>query len=443
MPRRSKKRQLATWMNGEKVGHWSIDAQGQHEFRYEKAWLAEPDARPLSLSMPLRPSESPYSGPLVEAFFDNLLPDSTDIRRRVQSHFGTQSTSPFDLLAEIGRDCVGAVQLLATDKTPEGLRQIQGQPLNEDGVAKVLRQTVSAAPLGQREEDSFRISIAGAQEKTALLWHEEQWHQSLGSTPSTHIFKLPLGRVGNFQADLTTSVENEWLCAKILNAYGIETAKCEIADFQDQHTLIVERFDRRLARSGEWWLRLPQEDLCQATGTPAGQKYEVDGGPGISRINSLLLGSRNASVDRRNFFKSQVVFWMLCAIDGHAKNFSVFIEPSGRYSLTPLYDVMSAYPILGTKANQLAPQKAKMAMAAIGKNRHYNWAEIQPRHWLSTAAACGLETNAPADIAAIVARTPKVVDAVSSMLPEGFPAGVADTIFDGITDAARRLDELA
>ena len=443
MPRRSKKRQLAIWMNGERVGHWSIEAQGQHEFRYEKAWLAEPDARPLSLSMPLRPSESPYSGPLVEAYFDNLLPDSADIRRRVQLHFGTQSTSPFDLLAEIGRDCVGAVQLLATDAAPEGLHQIQGKPLNEDDVANVLRQTVSAAPLGQREEDSFRISIAGAQEKTALLWHEEQWHQPSGSTPSTHIFKLPLGRVGNFQADLTTSVENEWLCAKILNTYGIETANCEIADFQDQHTLIVERFDRRLARSGEWWLRLPQEDFCQATGTPAGQKYEADGGPGISRINSLLLGSRNASVDRRNFFKSQVIFWMLCAIDGHAKNFSVFIEPSGRYSLTPLYDVMSAYPILGTKANQLAPQKAKMAMAAIGKNRHYNWAEIQPRHWISTAAACGLETNAPADIAAIVARTPGVVNDVAGILPEDFPASVADTIFDGIKDAARRLEELA
>ncbi len=442
MPRPSKKRQLAVWMNGEKVGQWSIDAQGQHEFRYEKAWLAEPDARPLSLSMPLRPAESPYSGPLVEAFFDNLLPDSVDIRRRVQLHFGAESTNPFDLLAEIGRDCVGAVQLLATDATPEGLQQIQGRPLNEAGVANVLRQAVSAAPLGQRDEDSLRISMAGAQEKTALLWHDEQWHQPSGSTPSTHIFKLPLGRVGNFQADLTTSVENEWLCAKILNAYGIETAKCEIADFEDQHTLIVERFDRRLARSGEWWLRLPQEDLCQATGTPAGQKYEADGGPGIARINSLLLGSRNASIDRQNFFKSQVVFWMLCAIDGHAKNFSVFIEPSGRYSLTPLYDVMSAYPILGTKANQLAPQKAKMAMAAIGKNRHYNWAEIQPRHWLSTAAACGLETNARADIAAIVARTPKMVGEVSSMLPDGFPASVAGTIFEGITDAACRLNEL-
>ncbi len=439
MPRRTKQRQLAVWMNGEKVGCWSAHAQGQHEFRYEQTWLAESDARPLSLSMPLRPVELPYRGPLVEAFFDNLLPDSAEIRRRVQMHFGAGSTRAFDLLAEIGRDCVGAVQLLPADAAPEGLHRIQGQPLGEAGVANVLRQTVSPAPLGQREDDAFRISIAGAQEKTALLWHQEQWHQPSGSTPSTHIFKLPLGRVGNFQADLTTSVENEWLCAKILNGFGIETADCDMADFEDQHVLIVERFDRRLAKSGQWWLRLPQEDLCQATGTPAGLKYEADGGPGMARINALLLGSRNAGADRRNFFRSQVIFWMLCAIDGHAKNFSVFIESSGRYSLTPLYDVMSAYPILGTGANQLAPQKAKMAMAAIGKNRHYHWAEIQPRHWLSTAAACGLETHARADIAAIVERTPQVIEAVSGTIPVGFPAKVADTIFAGLKDAARQL----
>ena len=104
---------------------------------------------------------------------------------------------------------------------------------------------------------------------------------------------------------------------------------------------------------------------------------------------------------------------------------------------------MSAYPILGTKANQLAPQKAKMSMAAIGKNRHYNWAEIQPRHWLSTAAACGLETHARQDIEAIVARTPDVIEKVSGVLPENFPASVAEPIFDGITGAARRLDELS
>lgn len=442
MLRRSKTRELGVWMNGERVGNWRLAAQGQHEFRYEDTWLTATAARPISLSMPLRPSGTPYRGGLVEDFFDNLLPDSLEIRKRVQTHFGAASTAAFDLLTEIGRDCVGAVQLLPVDSQPEGLHQIQGHPLTDDDVANALRSVVSPPPLGQREDDSLRISIAGAQEKTALLLHDGQWQRPLGSTPSTHIFKLPLGRVGNFQADLTTSVENEWLCAQILTAFGLETAHCEMGEFQDQRALIVERFDRRLAPDGRWWLRLPQEDMCQATATPAGRRYEADGGPGILKVNSLLLGSRNAMEDRRKFFNTQVIFWMLCATDGHAKNFSVFIEQAGRYVLTPLYDVISAYPILGTKANQLAPQKARMAMAAIGKNRHYKWAEIQPRHWLTTATACGLETHARADIDTIVARTPGVVEKVSGMLPGGFPVSVAEPIFAGMTEAARRLGEL-
>jgi len=442
MPRRSKKRELAVWMNGEHVGHWRIDANGQHEFHYVESWLAVPATRPLSLSMPLRPASVPYRGSLVEAFFDNLLPDSAEIRRRVQLHFGATSTAAFDLLTEIGRDCVGAVQLLPAGELPVGLQTIQGEPLSDDDVAAALRATLSPAPFGQREDDSFRISIAGAQEKTALLWHEDRWQRPVGETPSTHIFKLPLGRVGNFQADLSTSVENEWLCAQILAAFGMAVARCDIARFQDQRVLIVERFDRRLAPDGLWWMRLPQEDICQATGTPVGQKYENDGGPGIQRINDLLLGSRNAAEDRRTFFKAQVLFWMLCAPDGHAKNFSVFIEREARFSLTPLYDVISAYPILGTGANQLAPHKVKMAMAALGKNKHYNWTEVQPRHWLSTAAACGLNASARDDIARLVAATPSVIEAVSAMLPIDFPAGVADPIFDGLADAARRLRPL-
>ncbi len=442
MPRRSKTRELAAWMNGEHVGQWRTDASGQHAFHYEESWLTTPASRPLSLSMPLRPPAIPYRGALVEAFFDNLLPDSADIRRRVQLHFGAASTAAFDLLTEIGRDCAGAIQLLPVGAPPEGLQRIHGEPLDEEEIAAVLRATVAPAPFGQRQEDSFRISIAGAQEKTALLWNEERWQRPVGETPSTHIFKLPLGRVGNFQADLSTSVENEWLCAQILNAFGIDTAQCEMATFADQRVLIVERFDRRLAPDGHWWLRLPQEDLCQATGTPVGQKYESDGGPGIRQISDLLLGSRNAAEDRRTFFKAQVLFWMLCAPDGHAKNFSVFIHSAGRYSLTPLYDVISAYPILGTGHNQLAPQKVKMAMAALAKNRHYAWAEIQPRHWLSTAAACGLEAMAREDIAGLVQQTDGVIRDVAAMLPHGFPVSVAEPIFEGLENAARRLDKL-
>ena len=443
MPRHAKSRRLNVWMNGEMVGQWLIRAQGQHSFHYEEEWLASPAVRPISLSMPLRPPDAPYVGPRVEAFFDNLLPDSIDIRRRVQSRFETPSSSPFDLLAAIGRDCAGAIQLLPAEQRPEGFNQIRGEALTADGVAAALRAVVSATPFGQQSDEPFRISIAGAQEKTALLWHKGSWHRPADATPSTHIFKLPLGSVGISQLDLSTSVENEWLCAQILGAFGLDVAHCEIADFDDQHTLIVQRFDRRLARNGNWWMRLPQEDMCQATGTPPAQKYESQGGPGILEINSLLLGSRRSDTDRRDFFRTQVVFWMLCAIDGHAKNFSVSIEPQGRFALTPLYDILSAYPVLGVGKRQLAPKKATMAMAVTGKNRHYRWAEIQPRHWLSTAEDCGLAENARQEIVALAERAKIVTEVVSGALPRGFPDHVAQPIFDGLLSAAKRLKALA
>ncbi len=429
-------------MNGVAVGEWRIDAQGRHTFNYANSWIDRRDARPLSLSMPLQPPDAPYKGALVESFFDNLLPDSTDIRRRVQRHVGAASASPFDLLAEIGRDCVGAVHLLPAGKDAGDVHTIQGLPLDEAGVAAAIRSAVSAPPLGQRDEEPFRISLAGAQEKTALLRHEDQWQRPTGATPTTHIFKLPLGRVGNMQADLSTSVENEWLCAQIVREFGLPVVECEIRDFEDEHVLIVKRFDRKLSRDGQWWLRLPQEDMCQATGTPPDQRYEADGGPGIADICSLLLGSREAQRDRRNFFKAQVLFWLLCAIDGHAKNFSLFIEPRGRYTLTPLYDVMSAYPILGKGANRLAPQKARMAMAVTGKNRHYKWLEIQPRHWLTMAASVGLDSTVDEDLHSLVSEAPKVVDSVSGLLPDQFPDSVATPVLEGLLHSAERLAEV-
>ncbi|HXC36126.1 MAG TPA: HipA domain-containing protein [Candidatus Acidoferrales bacterium] len=112
-----------------------------------------------------------------------------------------------------------------------------------------------------------------------------------------------------------------------------------------------------------------QEDFCQATGTPSGLKYESDGGPGIQKIMDLLLGSEQTAQDRRDFMHTQLVFWLLAAIDGHAKNFSVFLLAGGAYRLTPRYDILSAHPTLGHGRGKLSPQKIKMAMAVPGKRR--------------------------------------------------------------------------
>lgn len=437
--RRSKNRQsLNLWVNGQIAGIWHVYKNRPQQLQYADSWLSSAHGRMLSLSMPFQPGNRPLEGEVVENFFDNLLPDSRDIRRRIQQNYGAKDTSPFELLAEIGRDCVGAIQLLPEEEEPVGWNRIEARPLTELEVERHLNAALSTSLPGE-EQDEFRISIAGAQEKTALLWHDNQWNVPTGVTPTTHIMKLPLGLVGNMRADMSTSIENEWLCSKIMKAYGIATAHCDMAQFGERKVLVVERFDRKLSATKAYWLRLPQEDMCQALGEPPTKKYESDGGPGMTRILDLLRGSRLADQDRRAFYKSQIIFWMLAATDGHAKNFSIFHEATATYRMTPLYDVLSTWPIIGESANHLSWHDAKLAMAFRSSNAHYNLKEIYPRHFHLAAKKLGLLNEVDSMIEEILVATPTVIAAVSAMMPDKFPQQVADAIFSGLKESADNI----
>lgn len=442
MGRRAHSRPLSIWANGELVGDWTPALHRPMELSYSDSWLKSPAARPLSLSLPLPlVGNEPLRGARVENFFENLLPESSVIRKRLAQRYAAGSEDTFDLLAAIGRDCVGAVQLLGAGEEPKGFDRIEGEPLDDEAVAALLRTMVSAAPFGKQEQD-FRISLAGAQEKTALLRHDGKWLRPLGATPTTHIVKLPLGLVGNMQADMRTSVYNEWLCLKLMGALGFDVAQADIATFADHPpVLVVERFDRRPHPSGKWILRLPQEDFCQALGVNPAGKYEADGGPGIEQLAQVLHGSQNARADLRTLLASQVTFWLMAATDGHAKNFSIRLHAGGAYALTPLYDVLSAWPLIGNGKNQLAWKNAKLAMAVCGKNRHYHLSTIMRRHFNATAAKCGWGESAEDIIGELLARVEGAIDAAAMQLPQGFPQDVAAAIFEGVRTQARRLRE--
>ena len=421
-------------MNGHLVGHWS-ESGGDHAFVYEESWLSSPSRRPISLSMPLRASSAPYRGETVVNFFDNLLPDSSAVRTTLQSRLGTSSREPIALLEQIGRDCLGALQLLPPEEpgTPPG--EVEGEPLSNAEIANLLRE-LPRFPMGAAHGHQIRLSLAGNHEKTALLRHEDRWLRPIGPTPTTHIFKLPVGTTLPDRFDLHLSVENEWLCHRILGELDFPVAPAEIADFEDQRCLIVTRFDR--LEKGKGILRLPHEDLCQATGTASAFKYESDGGPGIEKCLNLLSGAQHPTHDRASFFASQILFWALCAIDGHAKNFSLSILPMGRFKLAPLYDVLSAYPILGHGVGKLPKQQATMAMAVWGKNRHYNWDHIFKRHWLQTAKDCGLP-NCEDMIADICFKAKGAAERVQQSLPEDFPIEVSQPILEGFVKACNLL----
>jgi serine/threonine-protein kinase HipA len=431
-------------MNGLRVGTWSLSPQGD-EFVYADTWLEQGASRPLSLSMPLRPANEPYRGTVVRAWFDNLLPDSKPIRDRLARRFGTGSSTPFDLLAQAGRDCVGAVQIVPEDEQPGDVHRITGRPLNDAEVEQVLRDSLTpGAALGRIDADTeLRLSIAGAQEKTALLRHEGEWWLPSGPTPTTHILKLPLGLAGNLSFDLEHSVQNEWLCARILTAFDLPVANCEIATFGEFTVLVVERFDRQRVEASEthaaWWQRRPQEDLCQATGTAPEAKYEADGGPGMDAILGILVGATNSLADRRKFLKAQVLFWLLQAPDGHAKNFSVAISQGGNFSLTPLYDVLSAAPFLGPGPRRMNERDLKLAMAVRGRNAHWKMNEIQRRHWSAVSQRAGLGNLAEEIVEETIASVATVLDRVATELPPGFPDAVATPIFTALRSRTLQL----
>jgi serine/threonine-protein kinase HipA len=422
--------ELDVWMNGEPVAVWSRTRTGGHRLTYLESWLHSLRRRSLSLSLPIGPSRE-IQGEAVSSYFENLLPENDNIRRRLSMRFRTRTSEAFELLTAIGRDCVGAVQLLPPGTAPEGFDRIEGTRVDDAEVERLLRN-VTAEPLpGAAEDlDAFRISIAGAQEKTALLRKEGHWYRPRGATPTTHILKLPLGIVGGMQADMSESVENEWLCAQILRELGFPVANVEMALFGAQKVLVVERFDRQWM-DRHWIARLPQEDFCQALAVPPNRKYQSDGGPGIEDGLKLLSGSASPNEDRELFLLTQLAFWLLAATDGHAKNFSVFLNAGDTYRLTPLYDVLSAWPIIGHGANMVSPQKAHLAMGLRAKNMHYRLSEIRARHFREVAMSSGV----PAvwgRMLELVGNVPPSLAAIEMRLPEDFPTKLWQQISAGM-----------
>ncbi|VAW69342.1 Toxin HigB / Protein kinase domain of HipA [hydrothermal vent metagenome] len=425
---------LYVFMNGHEVGEYIQRPGGAQEFVYRDSWQNAEYAIPVSLSMPL--TEKKHKGELVYNFFDNLLPDNKEIRSRIQKRFATKTDRAFDLLASIGQDCVGAIQLMS-EATAVDVKKIECTPVDESAIAESLRNYHSL-PLGMSRDEEFRISLAGAQEKTAYLWHGQQWQRPVGTTPTTHIFKQPIGYIEHAGIDLTDSVKNEWLCLEILRAFGLPVAAAEMQMFEDREVLVVERFDRQFSNDNRWIIRHPQEDMCQALGAAAALKYENEGGPGINRIMQLLSSSMAAEKDRRQFMKSVFLFWIMGATDGHAKNFSIFLRNRGRFEMTPVYDVISVYPLIHKR--QLELKNITMAMALRGKNNHYKWHEMMGRHWLDEAKRGYFPESEMKNIMEETIRgLDTVIEQVAAKLPAGFPDEISSTIFDGMKKAVIKV----
>ncbi|MFG6547008.1 type II toxin-antitoxin system HipA family toxin [Sulfitobacter sp. 1A10445] len=433
MARRRAHAPLHVYMNNRRVGMLTRRANGAIEYAYAKDWLNWEHAMPLSLSLPL--SEVPYRGQAVSAVFENLLPDSDRLRRLVAEKVGARGTDAYNMLTKIGHDCVGALQFIAEDEeVPDAVGRIEGEAVDAVAIEKILNG-LGQAPLGLTRDDAFRISVAGAQEKTALLWHDGQWLKPHGTTPTTHLIKTQIGKLPN-GVDLSDSVENEYYCLLLTAAFGLPVNTASIETFGETKALVIERFDRRWTKDGRL-LRLPQEDCCQALSVPPTLKYQNEGGPGMYDVLNLLKGSDTPIEDQDIFLKAQLIFWLMGATDAHAKNFSVFLGPGGSYRMTPLYDILTAEGAL--HAHQIERKQMKLAMS-VGNSRHYRFDQIHGRHFVQTAMRAGLSRKRVTGLVdEIATRAPEALETAANALPKAFPQTIVDIVSRAVLD---RLDGL-
>lgn len=163
---------------------------------------------------------------------------------------------------------------------------------------------------------------------------------------------------------------------------------------------------------------------------PPTLKYQNEGGPGMIDVLTLLQGSDTPIEDQDVFLKAQLIFWLIGATDGHAKNFSVFLSPGASYRMTPLYDILTAQPALD--ARRIERKQMKMAMS-VGASRHYRFDQIHGRHFVQTATKAGISKKRAATIIEEIAeQAPKALETSTLALPNGFQMAVVETVHEAV-----------
>jgi serine/threonine-protein kinase HipA len=369
--------QLIALLDGREVGtiHYK---NARLTFVYSDDWRFDPNAYPLSLSMPLASAEHGHTR--IESFLWGLVPDNDRVLENWGQRFQVSPKNVFRLISHVGEDCAGAIQFVP----PERLEALREEPvsreiqwLTEDDVADRLRALRTDHSAWRMAQDTGQFSLAGAQPKTALLFERKRWGIPSGRVPTTHILKPPTG-------EWDGHAENEHFSLRLARAAGLTVPNSTVERFKNEIAIVVERYDR--ARVQMRWARIHQEDMCQALGLHPTRKYESDGGPGARTITDLLRAqSSNLQEDVQSFADAMAFNWLIAGTDAHAKNFGLLLGRGGAVRLAPLYDLASILPY-----RTISLQKAKLAMKIGGEYRLNN---IGLRNWQKFAAELHLDED--------------------------------------------------
>lgn len=314
------------------------DARGALAFEYTAAHLARADALPLSLSLPL--ADEPYGDVVTRAFFDNLLQERDGALNEVMAREGIGRDDIAGLLLHLGKDCAGALSVLAPGAPPvkvPGDFATDYVPLSEERLAAI----VSALQQRRRLPDGAAdpSPLAGVQSKIALtLLPDGRFAEPMpeSGAPTTHILKVP-------DRDHPRDAIYEAATLDLSRLLGFDTAEAAVIRIGDIDTLRVRRFDRALDERGRV-IRLHQEDFAQALGLPAALKYQRRGNAqrrfDIDAIATILNATADPIGARAAFIRSTLFDLLTGNVDNHAKNFALLHLAPGMTRLAPRYDLL-------------------------------------------------------------------------------------------------------
>jgi serine/threonine-protein kinase HipA len=366
--------ELIAVLEGRAIGTLSTDRLGHAQFAYDSSWRDDPNALPLSLSLPL--GVEMHASQTVEAVIWGLLPDNERVLQRWGQRFHVSPRNAVALLSHVGEDCAGAIQFVRPANLEDVLsgQRDDIQWMDEADLARRLRALRLDAGASRDDNDAGQFSLPGAQPKIALIHDEGRWGIPAGRVPTTHILKPPVGAFDGY-------AQNEHFCLQLAAAAGFYACTSTVLRAKDEIAICVERYDR--IKSDGTWRRIHQEDTCQALGIRPELKYQNDGGPTPKAIGQLLRNySSDAGQDQQAFFLALVFNWFIGGSDAHAKNYSILLGAGGDVRLAPLYDISSALPYEGINRRKL-----KLAMK-IGST--YRWYDMRPDNWFEQAESMGL-----------------------------------------------------
>lgn len=400
---------LEVVIEGDLIGRVRMNKAGRLSFDYESGWRDSRSGYSLSVSMRL--ADITYSHSAIWPYLWNLLPENPNILQRWSQQFHVSSSSPFKLLKFVGADVPGAAQFLP----PAAFTAVRAQHtpsidwISLDELAERLAQLQSDVAAMRRPADRGKMSLPGAQAKTAFCWDEQRnmWGVPSGRAPTTHIIKPAVPGFDGL-------VENEHLCQDVARRLGLLAARSSVLTLNETTYIVIERFDRLPPpRGSAFGRRVHQEDMCQALGLMPGAKYQQDGGPGISDIVALIrrVGS-DPDTDVYRFIDANAFNWLTGGTDAHAKNYSLLIGAGDEIRLSPLYDLSSQLPY-----PELIDQRVAMK---IGDE--YDIPLIGFNEWQALASACAVDSEL------LMNRLRQLADA----LPDAVSAARDQALADGL-----------